>query len=230
MKLSQTGWNLIKQFEGYRSEAYLCPGGVWTIGYGTTRYPNGTAVKKGDKCTENQAREWKENDIRRFINNVMKFNPTYKWNQNEFDALVSFAYNVGSINQLTQNGKRTKAQIAAAMPLYNKSAGQVLAGLVRRREAERVLFLTQAGSVSSALHGKNNPFPTPAPTIRQGSPKVHVQWLQWQLNDLGYPLVVDGIWGPRTQDAVLTFQRNHRLAVDGLVGPATKSQLTNKAA
>lgn len=226
MKLSQRGWDLIAEFEGYRSTAYLCPGNVWTIGFGTTKYPNGTPVKQGDSCTREQAIAFKEHDNIRKTNNVMKFHPHYNWNQNEFDALVSFAYNVGSIDQLTQWGKRTKSQIAEAMLLYVTSKGVRLAGLVRRRETERVLFLTPT---ESAVLSINNPYPMPEPIIRRGSQREHVMWLQWQLNDLGYPLVVDGIWGPRTQDAVMTFQRNHRLVVDALVGPKTKTALTKTA-
>ena len=71
----------------------------------------------------------------------MKFNNRYHWNQNEFDALVSFAFNVGSINQLTQNGKRSRAQIAAAMLKYNRGGGKILPGLTKRRQAEQELFL-----------------------------------------------------------------------------------------
>lgn len=66
----------------------------------------------------------------------------YEWNQNEFDGLVSFAYNIGSIDQLTANGTRTKEQIANKILAYNKAGGKVLAGLTRRRQEERTLFLT----------------------------------------------------------------------------------------
>ena len=148
MKISQVGIELIISFEGFRNKAYLCPAKVLTIGYGTTRYPNGEAVKSGDICTTAQALQWKAHDIVRFENNVMKFHERYKWNQNEFDALVSFAYNIGSIDKLVANGTRTREQIAAAMPLYNKGGGVVLPGLVRRREAERNLFLKAVNNSS----------------------------------------------------------------------------------
>lgn len=72
----------------------------------------------------------------------MKYNSKYKWNQNEIDALVSFAYNIGSIDALTANGTRSRATIAAKMLQYNKAGGKVLNGLTRRRKAERELFLT----------------------------------------------------------------------------------------
>ena len=72
----------------------------------------------------------------------MKYNSKYKWNQNEIDALVSFAYNIGSIDGLTANGTRSRATIAAKILEYNKAGGKVYRGLTRRRKAERKLFLT----------------------------------------------------------------------------------------
>ena len=72
----------------------------------------------------------------------MRFDGIYHWNQNEFDALVSFAFNVGSIDQLTAKGTRTRAEIAEKLPAYNKSGGVVLNGLTRRRIAEQKLFRT----------------------------------------------------------------------------------------
>ena len=150
MKTTKKTVEMIAAFEGYRDRAYLCPSGVWTIGYGTTRYPDGRAVRAGDSCTMAQALGYKAHDLARFEKNVMKFHERYKWTQNEFDALVSFAYNVGSVDGLTKDGTRSKEQIAQAIPLYDKGRDKnknlvVLAGLVRRREAERKLFLTPDG-------------------------------------------------------------------------------------
>lgn len=138
MKTSTIGIDLIKSFEGYRNKAYQDSVGVWTIGWGTTKI-NGKAVTKGMTCTEAQATEYMKADLVKFENNVSKF--SYTWNQNEFDALVSFAYNIGSIDQLTANGTRTKAKIAEMIPAYNKAGGKVLNGLVRRRAKEQELFL-----------------------------------------------------------------------------------------
>ena len=147
MKISQKGIDLIKNFEGLRLAAYLCPAKIWTIGYGTTKYPDGKAVKSGDTCTLQQAEQYLKNDCARFENNVRTVGGYLNLNQNEFDALVSFAYNIGSINQLTQNGTRTKKQVADSIPLYNKGGGVVLQGLVRRRAAEQALFLIPIGNV-----------------------------------------------------------------------------------
>ena len=231
MKTSQTGLNLICSFEGYREKAYQCPSGIWTIGYGTTKYPNGAKVKPGDTCTKRQAAEWNAHDLIRFEANVAKYDGIYRHNQNEFDALVSFAYNVGSIDGLTsKNGKpgaRSKAEIAQAMPNYNKGRDAnnqliVLSGLVRRREAERALYIMPVGSNHLA---DKNPYAMPSATIRLQSVSKDIKWLQWELNFLGYPLVVDGKWGQKTQAALLIFQKNHRLSVDGLAGPKTKKAL-----
>jgi len=139
MQTSQKGIDLIKQHEGCRLKAYRCPAGVWTIGYGHT----GVDVKPGQAITQAKAEQLLRQDLRKFEAHVLKFDSHYDWTQNEFDALVSFAFNVGSINQLTDKKTRTKAQIAQAMLLYNKAAGKVLPGLTRRRQAERALFLTE---------------------------------------------------------------------------------------
>ena len=137
MKISQNSINLVKRFEGCRLKAYKCPAGVWTIGYGHT----GADVWQGLTITQAKAEQLLRQDMARFETHVMKFDNRYHWNQNEFDALVSFAFNVGSINQLTQNGKRSRAQIAAAMLKYNRGGGKILPGLTKRRQAEQELFL-----------------------------------------------------------------------------------------
>lgn len=137
MTTSQNGIELITKWEGLKLTAYKCPAGVWTIGYGHTK-----GVKKGDTITKAQAIEYLKSDLKTAEKNVTKFSK-YNWSQNEFDALVSFAYNIGSINQLTANGTRTKAVIADKMLLYRKAGGKVLKGLENRRREERALFLTK---------------------------------------------------------------------------------------
>lgn len=134
MKTSNNGINLIKQFEGCRLTAYKCPAGVWTIGYGHT-----AGVKQGQKITQQQADTYLTQDLTVYEKHVndLKLN----LNQNQFDALVSFCYNCGAGNLRTLVRNRTLPQIADALLLYNKGAGVVLAGLVRRRKAERELFL-----------------------------------------------------------------------------------------
>lgn len=142
MKTSNKGIELIKQFEGCRLTAYKCPAGVWTIGYGHT-----SGVKQGQTITKEKAEEYLKEDLAKFEKHVAGFSK-YNWNQNQFDALVSFAYNIGSINQLTANGTRTIKQISEKIPAYNKAAGKVLEGLQRRREAEKKLFDTPVKSAA----------------------------------------------------------------------------------
>lgn len=160
MKTGQAGINLIKQFEGCRLTAYRCPAGVPTIGYGHT-----AGVKMGQRITQAQAEEYLRQDLARYEKNVAKYETKYKWNQNEFDAMVSFAYNLGSIDKLTVNGSRSKAVIAEKILLYNKAGGRALAGLTRRRKAERELFLkpcapsTAAGTKTQPIFSRTSYYP-----------------------------------------------------------------------
>ena len=139
MKISENGLKLIIDFEGFcpkatkavKTEKY------YTIGYG--HY--GKDVDENQTITKEQALLLLKKDMKRFETKVMKYNNFYNFTQNEFDALVSFAYNVGNIDQLTAKGTRTKKEIADAMLLYIKSGGNVLEGLRKRRIRERELFL-----------------------------------------------------------------------------------------
>lgn len=134
MKTSQNGINLIKRFEGCKLTAYKCPAGVWTVAYGHT-----AGVYSGMKITQQQADEFLKQDLVVYENHVNNLNRPF--NQNEFDALVSFCYNCGAGSLQTLCKNRTNAQIADALLLYNKGGGKVLQGLVNRRKAERELFL-----------------------------------------------------------------------------------------
>lgn len=139
MKTSQKGIYLIKKYEGCVLTAYKCPAGVYTIGYGHTE-----GVYPGQKITREEAESFLKKDLKRFEDHVNAYNKKYNFNQNQFDALVSFAYNIGSIDQLTQNGTRSKYQIADMMLEYIKAGGTILPGLINRRREERQLFITNA--------------------------------------------------------------------------------------
>lgn len=207
MKVSNDCISLIKQFEGCRLSAYKCPAGVWTIGYGHT-----AGVKEGMKISQVQAELYLLDDLQKYADMVSKYDSKYSWKQNEFDALVSFCYNVGSIDQLTANGTRSRQVIAKKILLYNKGGGKVLAGLVRRRNAEHALF-TQ--TVKEEL-----------PILRKGNKGNHVGYLQEKLNELGYNCgKVDKIFGSKTLEAVKAFQKAHNLVVDGVVGSKTWAKL-----
>ena len=138
MTTSENGLNLIKSFEGLRLTAYRCPGGKWTIGYGHT-----IKVKIGMCISEELATHFLIEDVQRVEPTINSYDGIYHWTQNEFDALASFAFNcgIGNLKKLLKYGQRTKSQIADAILLYNKANGRVLRGLVRRRNAERELFV-----------------------------------------------------------------------------------------
>lgn len=144
MKISKDGLNLIKSFEGLSLVAYKCSAGVWSIGYGHTG-----GVHRNLTITEETANEYLKRDIAKFENHVNEYDKIYHFNQNEFDALVSFAFNIGNIKQLTKNGTRTREHIAEKMLQYNKCNGKPLAGLTKRREKEHDLFLKNVSRETS---------------------------------------------------------------------------------
>lgn len=146
MKINTATMKLIKEFEGCHLKAYKDAVGVWTIGYGITsadKSVTGKTIKSGLKISQVTADKWlKESLEKKYAPKVMKYNSKYHYNENQFGALLSFCFNIGSIDQLTANGTRSLSTIADKILLYNKAGGRVLAGLTRRRKAERKLFLT----------------------------------------------------------------------------------------
>ena len=141
MKISQKGLDLIKQFEGLRLKAYLCAAGVPTIGYGHTR-----GVSLGMSITEEQAEGYLLEDIHEFELAIQRLVYT-RLTQNQFDALVSFTFNlgIGSLKTSTLLKKLNAGDIAGAANEFNKwvyAGGKKLKGLIKRRAAERLLFIT----------------------------------------------------------------------------------------
>ena len=141
-QINDNGLRILKSFEGLRLEAYLDPVGVWTIGYGTT-----SGVRPGMAITTAEAENLLRQDLRRFEAAVSN-NVRVTINENQFSALVSFTYNVGegalsssTLLRLLNQGSIQDA--AEQFPRWNKAGGRVLAGLSRRRNAERALFLGQ---------------------------------------------------------------------------------------
>lgn len=98
----------------------------------------------GQRITQEQAERFLQEDLAKFERMVERYDGVYRWSQNQFDALVSFSFNIGSLGQLTKNGSRSKGEIAEKMLQYNKSGGKTNAGLTERRKAERDLFLKPA--------------------------------------------------------------------------------------
>jgi lysozyme len=147
MKINSKGIALIKEFEGCLLNAYKCSAGVPTIGYGATFYENGTKVKIGDKITQQRANELLVYHLDLFADKVT---PLIKkeLNENQFSALVSFAFNLGSgaLSKSTLlkkvNANPNDASIGAEFLKWNKAGGKVLAGLTRRRKAESELYFS----------------------------------------------------------------------------------------
>ena len=140
MRISDRGLSLIKTFEGLYLTAYQCPAGKWTIGWGCT-----DGVTPGMTITEAQAEAWLKREVAQFEGAVSAA-VTVPLNQHEFDALVSFAYNVGagalrSSTLLKKLNSGDRAGAAKEFDRWNRGGGRVLPGLVRRRAAERELFL-----------------------------------------------------------------------------------------
>lgn len=215
MKINKAGLELIKSFEGCRLIAYddLQPNktitnisqvkGTLTIGYGHT-----AGVTVGMVINQSQADNMLKSDLKKYEKYVID-NVTIPLNENQFSALVSFCYNcgVGNLRKLVKG--RTAEQIAEAILLYNKASGKVLNGLVRRREAERQLFLSGGNVVSSVKEDDYN-----MKTIKRGSKGTAVKI--WQIIVGTTP---DGIFGANTEKMTKSWQRENNLSSDGIVGP-----------
>ncbi len=140
-KIKVTGLDIVKLYEGLRLDAYLCPAGVPTIGYGHTK-----DVKLGDRCTQQQAEEWLEDDFfmaKTDVRAVVKVPIT----QNQLDALGSFVFNLGvrRLIQSTLLKKLNAGDYSGAAAEFDKwvfAGGKKLNGLVKRRAAEKQLFLS----------------------------------------------------------------------------------------
>ena len=161
MKISQTGINLIKKYEGCVLTAYQCPAGVWTIGYGHTK----TACK-GRKISRRTAEKLFEEDIEIYENGVNKA-VSASLTQHQFDALVSFSFNCGltalrNSTLLKKLNSKDYEGAANEFTRWNKSNGKILPGLTKRREEEKELFLkamdmyyiVQKGDTLSAIAKK----------------------------------------------------------------------------
>lgn len=153
MKTGEKGLKLIEEFEvGGNLKKYLTAYqdvvGVWTIGIGSTYYEDGSKVNKGDKITEQRARELFKNILVRYENDVNRVIKVCL-NQNQFDALVSFTYNLGGTNLASStlakrvNNNPCDVDIRNQFMRWNKAGGKVYAGLTRRRKAEADLYFSK---------------------------------------------------------------------------------------
>jgi GH24 family phage-related lysozyme (muramidase) len=142
--IKERGLELVKHFESLYLEAYKCPGGAWTIGWGHTgiRHNDGT-VYAGRKITEGVAEELLHRDMAAFAERVESL-VKVPLNNDQFDALVSFDFNTGALHKSTLLKLLNKGDYSGAaeeFPKWNKAGGKVLRGLTRRRNSEKNLFL-----------------------------------------------------------------------------------------
>lgn len=149
MKISDNGVKLIYQFEGCKLKAYKDSAGIWTIGYGTIMYPSGEKVKEGDKITHEEAVTYLKYEISLKSKSVTAFTSKVVLNQNQYDALVSFAYNVGvgALQKSTLLKKVIKnpddPTIEAEFMRWIKAGGKVVEGLRKRRQAESDYYFSK---------------------------------------------------------------------------------------
>lgn len=147
LQVTKAAIDMIHHFESCRLTAYKCPKGVWTIGWGNTQYENGISVKQGDKITQERADQLFSSILSRFTSGVLTLVRT-TLNDNQFSALVSFAYNVGigALGKSTLMRKVNKnpndPTIRDEFMKWNKAGSKVLAGLTRRRKAEADLYFS----------------------------------------------------------------------------------------
>jgi len=146
--ISIYGLRLLAKHEGLSLQAYKCPAGVWTIGYGNTFYEDGTKVKEGDLVTRQRAEELLRiiaNDFAKKVATLVKA----KLNIEQFDALCSFAYNVGIANFAKStllkkvNANHLDPTIRQEFEKWNKANGRVLKGLIARRKEEADLYFSR---------------------------------------------------------------------------------------
>ena len=164
MKVSERGRFLIKHHEGVRLRPYRCPAALWTIGVGHVLYPDQALLKMPERLeyplkiedayphTMDEVDALLAKDIRRFEQGVARYCPDSVNSQGQFDALVSFAFNVGlgTLQRSTLRLKYNRGDIDGAaeeLDKYVRGGGRVLPGLVKRRADEKALFLSKVGGV-----------------------------------------------------------------------------------
>ncbi|MEG4813423.1 glycoside hydrolase family protein [Microcoleus sp. K5-D4] len=223
MTINQDGVNLIKSFEGMYLDAYLDPVGIPTIGYGHIK-----DVEMGMTITEAKAEEFLRQDLADAEAAVSSDIVQVSLDSNQFSALVSFTFNVGSqafadstlLRLLNQGDFQGGAD---QFPRWNKGEGnQELAGLTRRRKAERALFLGQDWKVFADFQEVTIRLLQLKQPPMQGDDVLGVQKA---LAALGFSIVADGVFGADMEKAVKEFQQKEGLAVDGIVGAGTRQKL-----
>jgi lysozyme len=242
--INEVGLKLLTTFEGCEEKfndggvdllrSYDDSVGVWTIGYGHT----GTAIVPGLTITQAEAEEFLRQDLEKFESYVEDL-VQVELNVDQFSALVCFCYNTGpgeegfggSTLLRLLNGSDFEGA-ADQFARWNKGGGKPMLGLTRRRLAERSLFrsesweaaLTYDGPLDIASTLPANASANRPRTLKLADPVMQgedVQVLQKALIQLGFAVVSDGSFGPKTDAAVRQLQAQKGLEVDGLVGMTT---------
>ena len=232
LDVSAKGLDLIAGFEGWSATLYNDVADNATIGYGHLVHagPINDADRRGPfgkGITKQQGLALLQSDVESKAQAVRQY-VTVKLNQGQFDALVSFAYNVGAGNLksstlLKKLNAGDYAGAANEFASWTKAGGKVLAGLQRRRAAEAAMFRGQSGpattTTTTTATTTTAKWP-PGRTLREGDRGSDVAELQRRLK-----VAADGAFGPRTKAAVVAFQRSKGLTPDGVVGPRTAAAL-----
>ena len=211
-KVSQNGLDIIMKWEGCELTAYWDPWGeVWTIGWGTTSYVSdiiGQEIYEGLTISQETADYWLELSVNaNCAPNVNKWMDTYNFNQNQFDALVSFAYNIGSIDELVQWGTASISKISNDILLYCFAGGEYLEGLYNRRCDEKALFDTPAGE-------NNDPEPTPTPDTNGMKYQSHGLGKNWYPNVVAGDGDYAGVYGV-TLDGLYVDSVKYKVQIEG---------------
>ena len=227
MKISKKGIDLIKEYEGCGLVGYQDRVKVPTIGWGCTnadKSVTGKTIYVGMKISQETADKWLVDCLNKiYAPKVMKYDHVYHWNQNQFDAMVSFCYNIGSIDQLTADGTRSIGTIADKILAYNKAGGRVLKGLQRRRKAEHDLFCTpvkkQGYPGKYPVLPKRGYFKFGDGYVQLISFKTQVKRVQALVNwVMDFHLKEDGDYGQKTDKAVTRLQERFGLQPNGCFG------------
>lgn len=217
--------SFIARFEGFVDHVYVDAAGVETVGYGETRRDVIERCRQSG-ISQQDALDLLKVRVQEFADGVAAcITNTSALTPNRHAAFTSFAYNVGvGAFRDSTACKRFNAGdvdgVPEALSWWNKAAGKVLEGLSRRREAEAALYMGDAGAPAA------DPDPPARPDLlREGDRGDKVRDVQARLVPLGYPVAIDGAFGPGTTAGVRAFQQRCGLDADGVVGPATWQSL-----
>ena len=219
--------DFVKKFEGFYPKPYYDIVGVKTLGYGMT----GAEIQGLSRVTEAQASRMLEDLLNNTYAAPIKKdldNRGISLKQNEFDALISMAYNVGYAGVLGStlyrnicNGVRDKNTITSNFLMWNKAGGRAIEGLTRRRREEAAMFFGSGNTSSGSLSSNSS----------IGGSYYNVKEVQNMLIKIGYPCGqygADGNWGNGTKIAVEAFQKDCNLKVDGWVGDTTYHKIVTE--